>query len=67
LWRSGKNGWVVLASRLEDFEEHAFKLCELIVRGDRRIGRMTRAAQNGMRGVAQQGNARNRSLFKETQ
>jgi hypothetical protein len=42
LWRSGKNGWIVLASRLEDFEEHAFRACELILRGDRRIGRVTR-------------------------
>ncbi len=23
LWRSGKNAWVILASRLEDFEEYA--------------------------------------------
>ena len=42
LWRSGKNAWVVLASRLEDFEEHAFKACELILKGDRRIGRVSR-------------------------
>jgi hypothetical protein len=42
LWRSGKNAWIVLASRLEDFEEYAFKACELILKGDRRIGRMTR-------------------------
>lgn len=43
LWRSGKNGWLVLASRIAGFEEHAFKLCELILQGDRRIGRVTRA------------------------
>jgi hypothetical protein len=42
LWRSGKNAWVILASRLEDFEEYAFKACELILKGDRRIGRITR-------------------------
>ncbi len=42
LWRSGKNAWIVLASRLEDFEEYAFKACELILKGDRRIGRVTR-------------------------
>src|SRR2546425_10759966 len=42
LWRSGKNAWVVLASRLEDFEEYAFRACELILKGDRRIGRVTR-------------------------
>jgi hypothetical protein len=41
LWRSGKNGWVVLASRLEDFEEYAFKACELVLKGDRRVGRVT--------------------------
>ena len=44
LWRSGKNAWVVLASRLEDFEEYAFKACELILKGDQRIGRITRGA-----------------------
>ena len=42
LWRSGKNAWVVLASRLEDFEEYAFRACELILKGDQRIGRVTR-------------------------
>ena len=42
LWRSGKNAWVILASRLEDFEENAFKACELILKGDQRIGRITR-------------------------
>jgi len=44
LWRSrsGNKAWVVLASRLEGFEEYAFRACELILRGDRRIGRVTR-------------------------
>ena len=44
LWRSrsGNKAWVVLASRLEGFEEYAFKACELILRGDQRIGRLTR-------------------------
>ncbi|MCM3901659.1 MAG: hypothetical protein ND866_08130 [Pyrinomonadaceae bacterium] len=42
LWRSGKNGWVVLACRLESFEEYAFKACELVLKGDQRIGRLTR-------------------------
>ncbi len=42
LWRSGKNAWVILKSRLENFEEHAFRACELILNGDRRIGRLTR-------------------------
>jgi hypothetical protein len=41
-WKSGKNGWVILASRLEEFEEYAFKACALILRGDRRVGRVTR-------------------------
>ena len=40
LWRSGKKAWVILASRLESFEEYAFKACELIVNGDRRVGRV---------------------------
>src|SRR4030095_6563106 len=44
LWRSrsGNKAWVVLASRLEGFEEYVFKACELILRGDQRIGRITR-------------------------
>ena len=42
LWRSGKKAWVVLASRLGNFEENAFKACELILRGDQRIGRVSR-------------------------
>ena len=42
LWRSGKNAWVVLASRLGDFEQHALRACELILAGDRRIGRVSR-------------------------
>ena len=42
LWRSGKNAWVILHSRLADFEEYAFKACELMLDGDRRIGRPSR-------------------------
>jgi hypothetical protein len=47
IWRSrsGDKAWVILASRLEDFEEYAFKACELILKEDRRIGRVTRGAQ----------------------
>jgi hypothetical protein len=42
LWRSGRNAWVILASKLEGFEEYAFKACELILNGDQRIGRVSR-------------------------
>ena len=42
IWRSGKKAWVVLASRLGDFEENAFRACELILSGDQRIGRLSR-------------------------
>jgi hypothetical protein len=47
LWRSrsGDKAWVVLAARLEEFEEYAFKACELILNGDRRIGRLTRGGR----------------------
>jgi hypothetical protein len=47
LWRSrsGDKAWVVIASRLEEFEEYAFKACELILNGDRRIGRLTRGVK----------------------
>ena len=43
IWRSGKKAWIVLASRLADFEEHAFRACELILLGDQRIGRLSRS------------------------
>jgi hypothetical protein len=49
LWRSGRNAWVILASRLEYFEEYAFKACELIVNGDQRIGRLSRQDKNQQR------------------
>lgn len=45
LWRSGKNAWVILAARLEGFEEYAYTACELMLRGDRRIGRATRGGR----------------------
>ena len=48
LWRSGKNAWVVLPSRLGEFEEYEFKACELMLNGDKRIGRVSRG--RGMRG-----------------
>jgi len=48
LWRSGKNAWVVLASRLEEFEEYAFTACELVLKGDQRIGRLTRGETIGV-------------------
>jgi hypothetical protein len=43
IWRSGKKAWIILASRLPDFEEQAFRACELILRGDQRIGRLSRS------------------------
>lgn len=49
LWRSGRNAWVILASKLEGFEEFAFRACELILRGDQRIGRVTRAGRTDHR------------------
>ncbi len=42
LWRSGPKAWVILAARLEFFEEYAFKACELMVNNDRRIGRLAK-------------------------
>ena len=42
LWRSGRNAWVILASKLEHFEEYVLKACDLILRGDPRIGRVSR-------------------------
>jgi hypothetical protein len=41
-WKSGRNGWVILGVKLENFEEYAFKACDLILNGDCRIGRVTR-------------------------
>ena len=47
-WKSVKSGsgWVILAAELEDFEECAFRACELILRGDQRVGRVTRRGWN---------------------
>ena len=41
-WRSGKNAWLILPAKLGEFEQYAFKACELILNGDRRIGRISR-------------------------
>ena len=41
-WRSGKNAWIILPSKVGQFEEYAFKACELMLNGDRRIGRVSR-------------------------
>jgi hypothetical protein len=47
LWRSGKKAWVILSARLAFFEEYAFKACELMLNGDRRVGRVDVKAQRG--------------------
>ena len=46
-WRSKKSGsgWVILARGLEEFEEYAYRACELILRGDRRMGRVSRKSR----------------------
>src|SRR4051812_2315279 len=38
-WRSKKSGsgWVIVPASLPEFEEYAFKVCELILRSDKRI------------------------------
>jgi len=43
-WKSGPNGWMILAEKTESFEEYAFKVCEMILQGDQRIGRLTRGS-----------------------
>ena len=48
-WRSGKNAWVILPAKVGQFEEYAFKACELILNGDRRIGRITRGGISDLR------------------
>ena len=50
LWRSGKNAWVILPSKFEGFEEYAYAACELILRGDRRVGRVTRGGRAAAEG-----------------
>jgi hypothetical protein len=42
IWRSKKDAWFILASRLANFEELALKACELILARDSRIGKLTR-------------------------
>ena len=48
-WKSKKSGhgWVILAAELEDFEEYAYKACEMMLRGDKRIGRAGRRGRGG--------------------
>ena len=49
LWRSrsSNKAWIILVSRLENFEEYALKACELMLQGDQRIGRLSRATRLG--------------------
>ena len=48
-WKSRRSGagWVIIAADFADFEEYAFKACELILRGDRRVGRVGRGNRDG--------------------
>lgn len=43
-WRSRKSGsgWVILPRAQEGFEEYVHRACEMILRGDRRLGRVGR-------------------------
>ena len=43
-WRSARSGsgWVILPSGVEEFEEYAFRACQLILGGDQRVGRVGR-------------------------
>jgi hypothetical protein len=50
LWRSKDNAWVILPSKFEDFENYAFKACEMIISGDRRIGRLSRGKVSPTKG-----------------
>ncbi len=40
-WRSGENAWVIIPSKRGDFESLVMHACELILSGDRRIGRVS--------------------------
>jgi hypothetical protein len=53
-WKSKDKAWVIIASKLEEFEENTFRACELILNADRRIGRPTRAALTTSRKKANQ-------------
>jgi hypothetical protein len=57
-WKSSKSGsgWVILAAATEGFEEHVFRACELILNGDRRIGRLTRGRPDRAKGKTSSGN-----------
>jgi hypothetical protein len=54
-WRSARSGsgWVILPATQEEFEEYALRACELILRGDGRIGRVSRKgpAESSKRGA----------------
>ena len=62
-WKSKKSGagWVIIAAELEDFEECAFKACEMILRGDRRIGRVGRGNRDAY-GAARRPRGRDQAL-----
>lgn len=63
LWRSGRKAWIVLASRLENFEEYAFRACELILNGDQRIGRVTRGSEALNKGTNRRQHSANNRPF----
>lgn len=61
-WKSAKSGsgWVILAAATEEFEEYAFRACELILAGDRRIGRLTRGRSGRAAATADSGGMKSR-------
>jgi hypothetical protein len=51
---SGVTGWQVLPSNALDFEEAALRACELIVAGDRRIGKLPGTKRASRQGIGEE-------------
>lgn len=43
IFGSGESGWQVLPKKSDDFEESVIKACQLILKGDPRIGKIPKA------------------------
>jgi hypothetical protein len=43
---SGKKGWIFIPTLSESFDECSLKACDLILNGDKRIGRITKGRRS---------------------
>ena len=45
----GETGWQMIHEEEDDFEESAIKICEMVVRGDARIGKIPKSKKKKVR------------------